>query len=197
MTETNDFETHPAASTTEPAPLSVSPVKKGIFSHVVFPISAIIVMVCAIGIAGYFFIGAQKSVQNSIAPSVVPAAPASDSPSPSGVSSATPEDIPDVSNADVFVPRNPFAVIASPSVASTDTPDAGHEDANTLTLLDITTVAGIRYAVIRLGGVTYTLSTGEAVGSSSWKVVTVHSNTVDLLYGDELVTVSIAGGFSK
>lgn len=108
-----------------------------------------------------------------------------------------PTPVPSIDNRDVFTPRNPFtvikpiviAVLATDTSSSTNTSDT--TSANTLKLIDIVTVGGVRKAVVKLNGHTYTLAAGETVGTSSWSIVEVNTTNIVVLFGDEQVTISL------
>ena len=105
--------------------------------------------------------------------------------------------VPSIDNRDVFTPRNPFIVIPPITIAVPPTDTSGTNkttdtaNAGTLTLTDIVTVDGVRKAVVKLNGVTYTLAAGQDVGTSNWSIVEVNATNVVALYGDEQVTISL------
>jgi hypothetical protein len=104
--------------------------------------------------------------------------------------------IPTVSDRDIFTPRNPFEIIV-PSIPETSSAGSSHEASDTLTLTDIVTENGVRKAVVRLNGVSYTLAAGATVDSSSWSIVEVKKSSIVALYGDVRVTISLGQGSSK
>jgi hypothetical protein len=111
---------------------------------------------------------------------------------PSTVASGPLPDLSVIGNADVFTPKNPFVVVSPVAIAvpATSTTTAGSHDASgTLYLTRITTVGGVRKAVVRLDGVTYTLGNGETVDSSDYQIVTVNATDVLVKYGDVQFTI--------
>jgi hypothetical protein len=106
--------------------------------------------------------------------------------------------VPDIENRDVFTPRDPFKVIAPPTIPTetASTPGSTTSD-NSLVLNDITTENGTKKAVLTYGGTVYTLAEGESVGTSPWKVLKIYTSSVVMLYGDDRVTLTIGQGITK
>jgi hypothetical protein len=78
---------------------------------------------------------------------------------------------------------------ATTSTASSTTTSTG--EANVLTLQDIVTVDGKQKAVLDWQGETFTLGAGEVVDDSPWKVLSVGTSSVTMLFGDVQVTLSV------
>lgn len=174
--------------------------------NILLVVAAAIVLLAIVGVVGYVVLSTQTITPVStpvVTTPVVPATPATPSTPTSGsaVTSGALPVVPDVTNRDVFTPRDPFQPIAAPVIASTTTTSSSSTssttDSTTLVLSDIKTVSGVRKAVVKLGGKTYTVGNGETVGSSSWKVVQVNSSNVVFLFGDERITISLGQGTSK
>lgn len=116
--------------------------------------------------------------------------------------------VPVVSDRDVFLPRDPFAVIQPPTIessssssSSTSTSSSSTSTASStdtsLVLVDIVSDNGVAKGVFKYKGVEYTLGKGETVDSSSWQVVSVGSSSVVMLFGDDRVTLYLGEGISK
>jgi hypothetical protein len=190
------------------APAPVAPPNTEGASRVLLIVLGIIAFVLVLGAVVYFALGA---LGVSLLNSAITGTPATVTPGITSVpttasaaaSTATVLPIPDVSDADVFTPRDPFVPIVPEVEASTSTSSssssssASTDTSGTLILQDIVTENGVRKAVVRLDGVTYTLAAGKQVGSSSWSIVTVNSSSVVVLYGDEQVTITLGQGSSK
>jgi hypothetical protein len=146
--------------------------------------------------------------------------------SQAAVTTATPgltsaESVAIVTNADVYAVRDPFepllkalptATTSSSSTSSTSTSSgsksttstsggssssSSKEDSSTLTLVSISTKDGVRVANLTLGGTEYALSAGQQVGDTPWQVLSVESDYVVMLYGDEQITLTPGQGVSK
>ena len=180
----------------EVAPAPAAPiVKRGAISrNALLIVAGIILAAVTVGLVVYAL-----SLATPVAPVATVVVPVT-TPG-TGTGSTTPSaplvPVPNIDNRDVFTPRNPFIVIPPITIAApvTDTSDTSNTtdtaDAGTLTLTDIVTVDGVRKAVVKLDGVTYTLAAGQDVGTSSWKIVEVNSTNIVALYGDDQVTISL------
>lgn len=180
----------------EVAPAPAAPIiKRGTISrNALLIVAGVILAAVTVGLIAYAL-----SLATPVAPVATVVVPVT-TPG-AGTGSTTPTapltPLPNIDNRDVFTPRNPFIVIPpiTIAVAVTDTSDTSNTtdtaDAGTLTLTDIVTVDGVRKAVVKLDGVTYTLAAGQDVGTSSWKIVEVNSTNIVALYGDDQVTISL------
>lgn len=108
----------------------------------------------------------------------------------------TPPEVRPIKNIEVFSPRDPFEPVEFPRFASTDD-EGGSEERGVLSLIDIVTEDGVRKAVLRLDGVTYTVGAGQRLGETPWQVQSVGSTSVRMLYGDEGITLSLGQGISS
>jgi len=170
-------------------------------------VAAVIVLAAIIGVVVYVLLSTQNVVQTPVTPQVPIATVPSTSATGSATSTGVVPPVADVTNRDIFTPRNPFEVIKPPKIGSatasttststSTSTSSSSSDSTTLTLKDITSVDGEKAAVVRLGGTTYTVKKGETVGTSSWKVVSIGTSSVVFLYGDDRVTISLGQGTSK
>ena len=108
--------------------------------------------------------------RNVFAPSVSPVYPASASSSSTSTSSSS-----------------------SSSTSTTSIPT----EKNTLFLMSISTVNGEKQATFAWNGVLYTVGEGDQVDDSPWKVVSIGTNSVVMLFGDTQVTLTVGQGQSK
>jgi hypothetical protein len=183
----------------EVAPAPAAPIiKRGAVSrNALLIVAGVIILAVTVGLIWYAMSLANNSPVAPITTVVLPPTPAGGG-STGSTTTAAPGPIVSIDNRDVFTPRNPFTVIlpieiAVPESDTSDNSDNNTEtaDTTTLTLRDIVTVDGVRKAVVRLAGVTYTLAAGETVGSSQWSIVEVNTNNIVALYGDVRVTISL------
>jgi cytoskeletal protein RodZ len=198
----------------EAAPVvNAAPVKSGGPSTRLWIIvGAVIVLAAVIGVVVYFVLTSQaipSPVPASVTAPSVPAATAQEAaeatagesletttgtqaPGASTITSSTPT-IPDVTNADIFEPRDPFVVIAPPTVATS----TASTSETSLSLTDIVTQDGVRKAVVSYKGNSYTVGAGDTIDSSSYKVLTVYAGSVKFQFGDSVFTLALGQGTSK
>jgi|GEM_PF-5426330 len=70
--------------------------------------------------------------------------------------------------------------------------------ANTLILQNIGgTTDGKPVAILLWNGETYEVAEGETLAGTPWRIVKIHGPSVDMLYGDALVTISVGQGITK
>jgi hypothetical protein len=109
---------------------------------------------------------------------------------------------------DTFTFRNVFAPTVKPPVkkttttsssssSSSDTSSSSDVPKNTLLLKSIVTSNGKKVAILYWNGTDYKCHAGDTVDSSPWKVLTIYSDSVLMLYGDSRVTLTVGQGFSK
>ncbi len=102
-----------------------------------------------------------------------------------------------------FTFRNVFEPTIEPSFESTasetasGTVPAGATEPDTLYLLSIQTTNGERTATFAWNGSSYTLAEGDTIPDSPWKVLTIGTDSVVMLYGDSQVTLTVGQGLSK
>lgn len=65
---------------------------------------------------------------------------------------------------------------------------------NTLYLKSVSTKDGEQVATFVWNGKTYTVSEGERLGDTPWRLVSIEGNSVVMLYGDTRVTLTIGQG---
>lgn len=112
---------------------------------------------------------------------------------PASVLPSEPPLVPVIASRDVFSPRDPFDLI-TPPVVPTETVKA---EENVLVLKDIVTEDGVRKGVFTYNGVQYVGGPGDVLGTTNWKVLAVSESSVDVLFGDDRVTLSIGQGIQK
>jgi hypothetical protein len=173
-------------------------------------------IVAALALTVLGFMGAK-----STAVVVVPPAPGTAKVSTSSAgapesSSAETISIAPIGNADVYTARDPFqpriplpaapTTSSSNTTGSSDTTGSGGgsstttgtaTDNNTLTLLSVSTVDGVRKGKFQIGSTIYVAGAGEQLGSTPWQVVSVGSNSAVVLYGDEQVTLVVGQEITK
>ena len=86
---------------------------------------------------------------------------------------------------------------SSSSSGSTTTSSTVKVPADTLYLQSIQTESGSKTATFVWNGSTYTLKEGESIPNSPWKVLTIGSSSVVMLFGDTQVTLSTGQGLNK
>ena len=184
----------------EVAPAPAPPIlKRGMISrNALLIVAGVILAAVTVGLIAYALSLATPAAP--VAPVVVPVTNPGTG-TGTGIGSTTPTTpllpVPSIDNRDVFTPRNPFIVIPPITIAVPSTGTSGTNnttdtaDAGTLMLSNIVTVGGVRKAVVKLNGVTYTLAAGEHVGSSNWSIVEVNTTNIVALYGDDQVTISL------
>ena len=85
-------------------------------------------------------------------------------------------------------------VVIPKSAMETEGEDSSSDDAGTLTLVRIEEEDGVRKAVLKLGSTTYTVAEGEQLGSTPWKVVTIGTTSVTMLFGDSQIVLTVGQG---
>lgn len=99
-----------------------------------------------------------------------------------------------VESFEVYEYKDPFKpLITRPeTVAPTGEATAAATTGPTpLALEDIYTENGVEYAQIKYGGTVYRVKEGEQVGDSPYKVLSIDSSSVTLLYGDDRLTLRV------
>ena len=211
-TELNGME--PIESTETPTPVASAPkaTSSDFLSttpgRVVLIGAAVLVLLVIAGVVGYFVLGpASMGTGTPGAPTVVvpttgtPAAPAA----PAVPTSSTVATLPvaDITSRDVFTPRNPFTPLSADKIvaetASSDgTSTTTTRDPDDVILTRITTVGGVRKAVIAHGGTTQTLGVGDAItGHPTWKITAVNASSVVVLFDDVSVTLTVGESTTK
>ncbi len=112
---------------------------------------------------------------------------------------------PAVANDEVFTFRDVFKPLAGKSVTTTttatenttDTIDVNEYAADTLYLVSIGSDSGTPYANMVWNSKTYKLNEGDAIPDTPWKVLTIRTSDVVMLYGDQQVVLSVGQGISK
>jgi hypothetical protein len=157
------------------------------------------VVLVAVGILAFFFL------LNSGSQNAVVIVPPNQGTSTSTTVTVTPSNPPEQPLDETFTFRNIFApTVKPPSTASsssssssssdTSSTTSGQED--TLILKSIHLESGVYVATFEWNGKEYECVEGEQVADSPWKVVTIYSDSVVMLYGDTRVTLEVGQGFS-
>jgi hypothetical protein len=104
--------------------------------------------------------------------------------------------VPDVTDRDVFTPRNPFQPVFLPAepTAATSTAAPADTDPDTLTLQQITEENGVRKGVFSIGEASYTVAAGEQLGTTPWQAVSIGSSSAIMMYGDTQITLTVGQG---
>lgn len=154
-----------------------------------------------LGLVGYFvmtFFLDQSSDDLAVVPPTKPPVSSTTASGPAG----PPEEVPieDVFTfRDVFVPTIKVSDVPS---SGAGTPGSGTTSGtatqpNTLTLAAIESENGKPVAVLTWNNQTYRLNEGESITGTPWKVLSINSSSVTMLYGDASVTLSVGQGISK
>lgn len=136
------------------------------------------------------------SASNTAVAQSAPTAP------PSADVTMTPIEPQEVPLTDVFTFRDIFEPLVKAPTTTTATGGTSsggttQASANTILLQDITSENGEAKAVLVWNGTTYTVGEGEQVGDSPWKVLSIQSDSVIMLYGDVQVPLSIGQAITK
>ncbi|MEN6430787.1 MAG: hypothetical protein ABFC80_08140, partial [Coriobacteriales bacterium] len=101
---------------------------------------------------------------------------------------------------DIFDPLiKPLEESATPTASpdSTSAPDVSEYAADTLYLLSISTVGGSPTALMMWDQKSYTLSEGDSIPGTPWKVLSIGDDSVVMLYGDQQVVLTVGQGIQK
>ncbi len=85
----------------------------------------------------------------------------------------------------------------APTETTTDTADATEYAPNTLYLLSVSTTGDAPTALMVWDQQQYTLSEGDVIPDSPWRVLDIRSTSVVMLYGDQQVVLSVGQGIQK
>lgn len=177
--------------------------------RVVVIVLAVVVLVGIALVVGFLVLGsslfgtAPESVVTAPPPAkpavVTTASPSAGLATSSTVASIAPPPVADIEDRDVFTPRDPFKPIPAP-VIETETasasPGSGITD-KSLILDDITSVNGVKKAIMTYNGTQYTLAEGDTVDSTPWKVLSIGTSSVVMLFGDDRITLTLGQGITK
>lgn len=207
----------PGGDTVLPSPLDPAVVhepKQGIAGFVSTPTGRIVLIAVAVVVVlAIFGVVAALVLFSVAAKAPVPQAPVTVSSVPAAAQTATASTsatptiegtrvVLPVTSKDVFKSRDPFEPVLKPLVTTVPTtgpsnPGTGTTGVNVMTLQDIATVNGVRKAILWWNGVTYEAGAGDVLENTPWQVVTVNEDSVDLLFGDVPVTLSVGEGLSE
>lgn len=109
-------------------------------------------------------------------------------------------------NYEVYETRDPFIkpefltapTASGPSattVSATSTPVSGQTEV--LALKSITSQGGVLYANVDYGADSYVVRAGERVGTSSYQVISISSDSATFLYGDDTLTLNVGDDVQK
>lgn len=85
----------------------------------------------------------------------------------------------------------------STSTGGSSSGSSSSTESNTLLLQSISTVDGEKQATFLWNGQLFTVGEGEQVDSSPWKVVSISSDSVLMLFGDTQLTLTLGQGITK
>lgn len=109
-----------------------------------------------------------------------------------------------VANDAIFTFRDIFKPLISSTTetttateTTTDTVDTTDYAADTLYLISIGTESGSAVATMVWNSTTYQLGEGDSIPNTPWKVLTIRTSDVIMLYGDQQVVLSVGQGISK
>lgn len=186
----------PIGEVTEAKPTS----RKGLF--IVLGVLAVLVVVAAIAVTVVLFVF--NGVKDEIGVRVSPAQQTGiGTPAPTDAQiAAGPADA--VANDEVFTFRDIFKPLAgeaavTPSGAGneTSTVDTSEYAAGTLYLVAISTSGDAPVAQMVWDQKELSLSEGDIIAGTPWKVLDIRTDDVIMLYGDQQVVLSIGQGISK
>lgn len=193
----------PFDSSAQVEPIAVPPAESGLRGFLNSRNGKIIIGVAlgllVLGLVGYFvmtFLLNQSSDDLAVVPPTKPPAASTPASGPAG----PPEDVPIeevFTFRDIFVPTIKASDVPSSGTSGSSTSSGTATTANTLTLVAIESENGEPVAVVTWNGKTYRLSEGESISGTPWKVLSINSNSVTMLYGDASVTLSVGQGISK
>ena len=156
---------------------------------------AVIVLLTIVTVVAVIVLGALGLSLFQEAATEVPGAGVVTQPAGSQTVTSVVAAVPVIENSEVFTPRDPFQPVVIPkSATAVEAGGSSADDANTLTLLEIIEDNGVRKAVLRLGSTMYTLAAGERLGSTPWKVVSIGTNSVTMLFGDSQIVLTVGQG---
>lgn len=202
-----DTQTPPAPQIERPAGFLSSTTGKLVLGGV----ALVVVLAIVGGMAWYFLVNSASSGTPSVPPSTAAAATGSSATS-STVATATAEPIVEPMEKPLestFTFRNVFAptlkqqfppsVTTSATSGSTTTSSTAPVNVppDTLFLQSIQTVNSVTTATFIWNGNTYTLKEGDTIPDSPWKVLSIGTNSVVMLFGDTEVTLSTGQGLAK
>lgn len=202
-TTNNDEAQAPAQAPVPGPPKPKSPIAVFLASSTGRLIVGGVLLFTVIVIVGAYLFISLLNTAPTVAPVTSPAA--STNSSQTALEATRPPELP---MDDTFTFRNVFAPTvkapvkkttstSSSDTGSTDTSSSSDVPKNTLLLKSIVTSNGKRVAILYWNGTDYKLHAGDQVDDSPWKVVTIYSDSVLMLYGDSRVTLTVGQGFSK
>lgn len=202
-----------------PAPDPSAPKKPGFLStrngKIIVGAIAVFVLLVVIGVLVFIFVIGGLFNQAANQPAVHSSKSATVNGSPNTTSTAAAAapivNPPEKPISNTFTFRNIFAPTVFPPAASTTATSSSSSSSSsssassttiptekdTLFLMSISTVNGQKQAVFAWNGVLYTCTNGQQVDDSPWKVVTISSNSVLMLFGDTQMTITLGQGVTK
>ncbi|KAF0209152.1 MAG: hypothetical protein Q8S43_05615 [Actinomycetota bacterium] len=176
--------------------------RKGLF--IVLGVLAVLVVVAAIAVTVVLFVfnGVKSDIGVGVTPIKQNGTGSTQAPTDAPVA-AGPADA--VANDEVFTFRDIFKPLAG-AAASTTTSGTGSETstvdtseyaADTLYLVAISTSGNAPVAQMVWNQKEYSLSEGDVIAGTPWKVLDIRTDDVIMLYGDQQVVLSIGQGISK
>jgi hypothetical protein len=170
--------------------------RKGLF----IAIGALVLLAVVAGIAALLVLFVFNTVKTEVEVRVTPpkqstGSPTAEVPAASGPARA-------VANDEVFTFRDIFKPLAGPAATDTSSETSSGVDTSeyasgTLYLINILTDGSTSSAVMIWNQTEYTLSAGDVIPNTPWKVLEVRTTDVVMLYGDQQVVLSVGQGISK
>ena len=157
-------------------------------------------MLVAVGTLAFFFLLNPSSESAVIVPAPAPGGAAL------STATVTPTSPPEQPLDETFTFRNIFAPTVKPPAppkaqstgsSSSTTSGTTNAPADTLVLKSITSESGVYVATFEWNGKEYECVEGDQVDDSPWKVVTIYSDSVVMLYGDSQVTLTVGAGLQR
>ncbi|MBI4743619.1 MAG: hypothetical protein HY776_02160 [Actinobacteria bacterium] len=99
---------------------------------------------------------------------------------------------------EIYLIKDPFEPLVKPQSddSGSGSTSGGEESQSTLTLKDIYTEDSTKYTSIDVGETNYKVKEGDTF-ATNYKVVTIGTDSVTLLYGDETINLEIGSSISK
>jgi len=172
-------------------------------SKVVVGVIAALALLAVLAVLGFLYM---SSASDPTVPVQTPTGATAEAPADSGEAPVEPAK-PELSRTFAF--RNIFAPsVKAPPPPSTDDADGDGADGtsddvvdaapNELVLVSIQTTDGEATATFAWNGQTYVLAEGESIPDSPWKVITIGTDSVTVIYGDSSpIEITVGGSISK
>jgi hypothetical protein len=97
---------------------------------------------------------------------------------------------------EIYLIKDPFEPLVKSKSEGSGNGSTSEESQSTLSLADIYTEDSTKYASINIGETNYKVKEGDTF-ATNYKVVTIGTDSVTLLYGDETINLEIGSSISK